>query len=50
MNWSTQVGVRILFWLADALIGDSLGATKRAELRDIAISFRANARSPEAAA
>lgn len=44
MKWSTQIGFRLLFWLADALIGDAIADDKRNELRAIATSFNVDSK------
>lgn len=49
MNWTTQLGFKLLFWLADALIGDSVSDDKRRELRSIATSFSVESKFSKAA-
>jgi hypothetical protein len=49
VNWSTQLGIKLVFWLADVLIGDALGEHQRRELRNIATSFSVDAKFQKAA-
>jgi hypothetical protein len=39
MNWQTRIGFRLLFWIAEYLVGEALAPEQRESLRAIAVSF-----------
>jgi hypothetical protein len=39
MSWSVRLGFRLLFWLAECLLGDALSADRRESLRALIVSF-----------